>query len=212
MAFQDKTLEIIKNFASINQGLVFKPGNRLRTSSVLKNILASATIPDEIPKEFAIYDLNAFLSVLSLYDDPQITFNDNHFLISSGKSKIKYFYSNPAVVVQPPAKDLEFTDLKATFVLTAASWQQIQKAASVLKLEKLSIHNGGLRATGSNDNPNTYDVDVEVDGDVGAPVFVKIENVRLLPGDYNVEVYGRAVKFNSTTEEGLSYLVSLESE
>lgn len=212
MSFSEKTIEVIKNFASINQGIVFKPGNLLRTCSNAKNIFASAEIPDNIPVEFAIYDLNAFLSTLSLFDEPSVEFKEKHLLISSGKSKIKYYFASAAVVVSPPEKVPQFTDAKLKFTLTDSAWRQIQKASSVLKLVKLNISEGKLQATGDKDNPNTFDVDVETEGSFNGSAFVKIENIKLIPGDYDVEVYDRAIQFTCTEDKSLVYLVAVEND
>lgn len=214
MSFQNKTLDIIKNFASINQGLVFKEGNQLKTCSVLRNIYAFAEVPDSFPRNFAIYDLNAFLSVLSLFEKPVIEFKETHILIASEKSKIKYFYSSPTVVVSPPDKEVKFVDKKLSFVLTDADWRQMQKASSVLRLTKFNVEEGRLNVTGEKDNSNTFDIAIETTGDGlnGENVFVKIENIKLLPGDYNVEVYTRALRFQSVEDPNLIYFVAVEAE
>lgn len=212
MSFSEATIDIIKNFASINQGILFKKGTKLRTCSVMKNIYASAEIPDEIPVDFAIYDLNEFLSTLSLFESPTIEYKDNHLLVSSDKSKIKYYFASPAVVVSPPEKDLQFTDPKLTFVLTDETWRRVQKAAAVLKLSRLNLETGKLRATGDKENKNVYDVEVPTEGKIDSPVFVKIENVKLLPGDYNVEVFERALRFENTQDSNLVYFVAVEAE
>lgn len=212
MSFSEKTLEIIKNFASINQGVVFKKGTKLRTCSVMKNIYASAELPDEIPVDFAIYDLNEFLSTLSLFVNPTIEYKDNHLHISSEKSKIKYYFASPAVVVSPPEKDPQFTDVMLSFVLTDETWRCVQKAAAVLKLTRLNLETGKLRATGDKENKNVYDVEVDTTGSINSPVFVNIENIKLLPGDYKVEVFERALRFENTEDSSLVYFVAVEAE
>ncbi|AKO61678.1 sliding clamp DNA polymerase accessory protein [Stenotrophomonas phage IME-SM1] len=143
---QNATIETLENFASINKGLVFKPGNRLRTVSILKNVFAVAEVPDTFDREFAIYDLNEFLAVLSLLNKPALDFKDEYVLITDGKSKIKYFYSSPAVVQAPPDKDIVLTDPELTLTLTKDDLTRISKASAALKLTVLSLSQGKVVA------------------------------------------------------------------
>ena len=107
MKLSDKTLTILKNFAGINNSILVKEGNQLRTISVAKNILAEAEINEEFPREFGIYDLNQFLNGLSLHQDPDLDFTKDTYLdIREGKRRVKYFFADPAVVIAPPEKDL----------------------------------------------------------------------------------------------------------
>jgi len=211
MSLSSTTLNVLKNFASINQGLLFKKGKRLRTLSVLKNVFAVAEIDDEIPREFAIYDLNEFLGTLSLFSNPDLVFNEDHILITEGKSKIKYFYSSPAVVVSPPDKDIVLTDPLLTFELTEANINQIQKAAATLKLKELSIKAGKLTALNSGGVGNQITIDVDMEGSSTSEKLVKIENLKLIEGAYNVKVFEQAVEFTHMTR-GLVYMVTVESK
>lgn len=209
---QKETLDILKNFASINQGIIFREGNVIRTMSVLKNVFARATIPDTFAQEFAIYDLNEFLSTLSLFQSPEISYKDDHIEIKSGRSRARYYYSNPKVIVAPPHdKNIEVTgDL--SFKLPASVLEQTLKASSVMKLKELEITDQGLRAFDkSGTSSNQYNVDVENLQGTGGSKVVKIENLKLLPRDYTVVVGERAIKFTSI-DEGLVYFVVVESE
>ncbi len=213
MSLSTDTLNLLKNFASINQGLLFKKGKRLRTLSVLKNVFAVADIEDEITREFAIYDLNEFLGTLSLFSNPDLSFNEDHILISEGKAKVKYFYSSPAVVVSPPDKDIVLTDPVLTFELTEANINQIQKASATLKLKELSIQPGKLTALNSGGVGNQITIDVETEGTGGSgEKIVKIENLKLIEGSYNVKVFEQAVEFTHMTKPGLVYMVTVESK
>ncbi len=100
MKLSDQTLVLLKNFSSINQSILFKEGNKLRTISVMKNILAEATVEEDFPKDFGIYDLNQFLNGLSLHNNPDLDFsNDGYAVIREGKSRSKYFFADPTVIV-----------------------------------------------------------------------------------------------------------------
>ncbi len=212
MNLSKETIDILRNFASINQGLLFKKGNRLRTLSVLKNIFAVAEINDEITREFAIYDVNELLGTLSLFSSPGLDFKDDHILIQEGKAKVKYFYSSPAVVVSPPDKDIVLTDPKLTFELSEANITQIQKAAATLKLKELSIREGKLTALNSGGIGNQITIELDTDGSMNDEKIVKIENLKLIDGAYNVKVFDQAVEFTHTTKPGLVYLVTVEAK
>ncbi|WEM34289.1 DNA polymerase sliding clamp [Xanthomonas phage X1] len=212
MSLSSETLNVLKNFASINQGLLFKPGNRLRTLSVLKNVFAVAEINDEITREFAIYDLNEFLGTISLFSKPHLTFNEDHILIQDGKTKVKYFYSSPAVVVSPPDKDIVLTDPLLTFELTEGNINQIQKAAATLKLKELSIREGKLTALNSGGVGNQITIELDTEGKMSDEKLVKIENLKLIEGSYNVKVFEQAVEFSHMTKPGLVYLVTVEAK
>lgn len=212
MNLSKETIDILRNFASINQGLLFKKGNRLRTLSVLKNIFAVAEIKDEITREFAIYDVNELLGTLSLFSSPGLDFKDDHILIQEGKAKVKYFYSSPAVVVSPPDKDIVLTDPKLTFELSEANITQIQKAAATLKLKELSIREGKLTALNSGGIGNQITIELDTDGSMNDEKIVKIENLKLIDGAYNVKVFDQAVEFTHTTKPGLVYLVTVEAK
>lgn len=214
MKLSTSTIEQLKNFASINQGLVFKAGNRLRTISILKNVFATAEISDTIPRDFAIYDLNEFLSTLSLFGtDADIEYKNDHVLISSGKSKIKYYYSSPTVVVQPGENDPQLTNPDLEFTLTVSDLNQIQKASSALKLKELSIETDKITALNSDGVANQISIDLEdAEGSLSKPVAVKIENLKVVEGPYKVRVYESAVELIHITRDDLRYLIAVESE
>ena len=108
MKLSEKTLNILKNFSSINQSILVKQGNQLRTISVAKNILAEAEIKEDFPRDFAIYDLNQFLNGLSLHQDPEMDFSpDSYVNIREGKRRVKYFYADPNVIISPPEKAIQ---------------------------------------------------------------------------------------------------------
>ena len=112
MRLSDKTLMLLKNFSTINQSILFKQGNSLRTISVMKNILAEATIEEDIPKDFGVYDLNQFLNALSLHQKPELDFkNDGYTVISEDRARSKYFFADPNVIISPPEKEITLPTL-----------------------------------------------------------------------------------------------------
>lgn len=213
MKLSSETVELLKNFASINQGIVFKEGNRLRTISILKNIFATAEIPDSIPRDFAVYDLNEYLSTLSLFgDNVDLEYKEDHILIKSGSSKVKYFYSSPHVVVAPPERDIQLTDPELEFELSAADLSKILKASSALKLNELQIANGVLTALNKQGVGNQISIEVDMtEHKSGIERVVNITNLKLMDGAYDVRVFEKVVEFKHKVKPGLTYLIAVES-
>lgn len=205
------TLAVLENYASINQGIIIKEGNRLRTLAILENIFSATEVPNVFPKEFALYDINELLATLSLLDDPDLDFRDDHIFITSGPTKVKYYYSSPAVVVGPPENDIELKNALATLTLKADTIKRIQKSAAALKLKDLQFMDEGIKAYNSNNVGNQIIIEVPVEGEVGDPKCIKIDNLKLLEGDYDVAVFDRAIKFTSITNPGLFYFVTVEA-
>lgn len=205
---QKETIDVLKNAAAINQGILILKGNQIKTMSVMKNIFLTANVPDSFDREFAIYDLNELISTLSLFEKPEVAFKDDHILISAGKSKIKYFYSSAAVVVSPP-KDKSITitgDFK--FNLPEVILSQLIKAAAVMKLDTVEISQHGLHAFNKKSGGNQYDVKLEtVEGDLAESKLLSIDLLKLLSRDYKVTVGDRAAKFNSIDGD-LEYIVT----
>ena len=122
MNLSDNTLGILKNFAGINNSILVKKGNQLRTISVAKNILAEAEIPEDFPRDVAIYDLNQFLNGLSLHQDPDLDFSEETYLtISEGRRKVKYFFADPQVIIAPPEKEISLPTQDACFQLESVT-------------------------------------------------------------------------------------------
>ena len=139
MNLKKSTIEVLRNFNGINQGILFREGNTIRTMSVMRTIFASAKVEDTFPKEFAIYDLGEFLSTISLFDTPDIQFKDEFFIVAEGTSKVKYFYSNPNVVVSPPEKNVAMPDADVTFNISRMQIDQLLKASAVMKLKDFAV-------------------------------------------------------------------------
>ena len=119
MKLSDNTLSLLKNFSTINQSILFKQGSKLRTISVMKNILAEATVSEELPKDFGIYDLNQFLNGLGLHQSPELDFeNDGHVVIKEGKMRSKYFFADPQVIITPPDKEITLPTEDVRFELS----------------------------------------------------------------------------------------------
>ena len=209
------TIEVLKNFCSINKSLVINPGNRLSTLSINKNILAYADVEESFDSQMSIYDLGVFLGGLSLFDKPKIdTQADNYVTVSdtAGRSKTRFFYADPDIITQPPEKEINLPSEDVRFRLNASTLQQLQRAASVYQLPDLCLYGDGtemsLRVTDKkNETSNSYSVQVGTTDDEFCYCF-KVENLKLLLGDYNVTLSKSNVALFQG--DGIKYFIALE--
>jgi hypothetical protein len=217
MKLSDKTLTLLKNFSSINQSILFKEGNSLRTISVMKNILAEATIEEELPKDFGIYDLNQFLNGLNLHQNAELDFqNDGYVVIKEGKSRSKYFFADPNVIVTPPEKDIALPSEDVCFLLDTKELDKLLKAAAVYQLPDLSVvgEAGVVKLVvrdKKNDTSNDFSVVVGETDEVFTFNF-KVENIKILPGNYEVVISSKLLSRFKNTGFNVTYHIALEPD
>jgi len=217
MKLSDNTLNVLKNFAGINNSILVKEGNKLRTISVAKNILAEANITEEFPRDVAIYDLNQFLNGLSLHADPDLDFSpDSYITIKEGKRRVKYFYADPQVIVAPPEKDITLPTEDVCFQLDSTALDKLLKAAAVYQLPDLSAigENGVVKLVvrdKKNDTSNEYAVVVGETDSVFTFNF-RVENIKIIPGAYDVVVSSKLLSKFSNTRYDLKYYIALEPD
>ena len=217
MKLSDKTINLLKNFSSINQSILFKQGNQLRSISVMKNILAEATISEEIPKDFGIYDLNQFLNGLALHQTPELDFTrDEYVVIREGKMRSKYFFADPSVIVSPPDKPLALPTEDVNFVLTAQQLEKLKKAASVYQLPDVSVigEDGVVKlVTRDKKNDTSNDFSIVVGDTEEEFVFnFKEENLKIIPGTYDVIVSSKLLSRFQCQTYDLTYYIALEPD
>jgi len=217
MKLSDKTLALLKNFSSINQSILFKEGNQLRTISVMKNILAEATVTEEFPKDFGIYDLNQFLNTVSLYQSPDLDFsNDGYVLVKEGKSRSKHFFADPNVIVSPPEKEINLPSEDVCFELTTEQLDKVLKAASINQVPDLSaIGQAGVIKLVARDKKNdTSHAHEEIVGETDNEfVFnFKVENIKILRGSYEVVVSKKLLSRFKSKNHDLTYHIALEPD
>ena len=209
------TIEVLKNFCSINKSIVIKPGNKVSTLSINKNILAIADVEESFDTQISIYDLGVFLGGLSLFDSPKIdTTQSNYVTVSDqrGKSKTRFFYADPDIITQPPEKEISIPSEDVKFRLEAGVLQQLQRAASVYQLPDLCLFSDdgvmNLCVTDKkNETSNSYSVEVGTSNEEFCYCF-KVENLKLLAGDYNVTISKQNVALFQG--EGIKYFIALE--
>lgn len=217
MKLSETTLAVLKNFSSINQSILVKSGSKLRTISVMKNILAEAEITETFPKDFAIYDLNQFLNGLSLHQDPDIDFsNDSHLIIREGKRKVKYFFADPEVIVSPPEKEISLPSQDICFQLEHSQLDKLIKASAVYQLPDLCAvgEAGVIRLVvrdKKNDTSNEYSI-VVGETDKEFTFNFKVENIKIIPGAYDVIVSQKLLSQFKNPKYNLCYYIALEPD
>ena len=217
MKLSDNALAILKNFAGINNSILVKQGNKLRTISVAKNILAEAEIKEDFPRDFAIYDLNQFLNGLSLHQDPDLDFNQDSYLsIKEGKRRVKYFFADPNVIIAPPEKEITLPSQDVCFQLDSVTLEKLTKAAAVYQLPDMSAigENGAIKLVvrdKKNDTSNEYAIVVGETSDDFEFNF-KVENIKIIPGAYEVVVSSKLLSQFTNTQHNLKYYIALEPD
>ena len=220
MKLSDHTVEVLKNFATINQNLVIKEGNELTTMSAMKNIVAKAKVEESFEKEVAIYDLNEFLASISLFTSPILDFNEGFVTIkeeNNPKNSLKYFYSDPSVVTSPN-KTITMPSKEVSFKLNGENLNKLKRAAGVIQAPDLVLEkkNTDVFLTvkdKKNDTANTFSIDVDTVADGSDfKFYFKVENLKLMDGDYEVDISSKNISHLASSNKDVEYWVALEPE
>lgn len=217
MQISQKTLTILKNFSTINQSLHFKQGNILKTISGMKNILAEAQLEDEFPRDFGVYDLNQFLNGLSLYKSPELDFtNDEFVVIKEGRSRTRYFFSDPSIIVSPPDKQVSLPTEDVNFELNSVTLERMIKASSVYQLPDFSVMGDGEEiklVVRDKKNETSNDFSLVVGETPNNFCFnFKVENIKIIPGSYEVTISQKFISKFQSNDYNLSYWIALEPD
>tara|TARA_B100001063_G_scaffold220931_1_gene226179 strand:- start:1278 stop:2003 length:726 start_codon:yes stop_codon:yes gene_type:complete len=217
MKLSETTVNLLKNFSSINQSILFKEGSKLRTISVMKNILAEASIEEDFSKDFAIYDLNQFLNGLSLHSDAELDFkNDGYVMIREGKMRSKYFFADPSVIVAPPDKDITLPTEDVCFILTSQQLEKLKKASSIYQLPDISaVGEAGVIKLVARDKKNDTSNDFSIIVGETDKEFVfnfKEENLKIVPGTYDVIVSEKLLAKFTNQNINVTYYIALEPD
>ena len=217
MKLSDKTKAILKNFTEINQSLSFKKGKKIRTISPMQNILAEATIEEELPKDFGIYDLGQFLNGLSLHHNPELDFQDDSYVvIKEGRSRSKYFFADANVIITPPEKTLTLPDETVSFELSTDQLDKLLKAAAIYQLADLSVVGGEgvvkvLVRDKKNETSNDFSI-VVGETDKKFSFNFKVENIKIVPGTYDIVVSQKLLSRFTCQNYSLKYYIALEPD
>ena len=216
MKLSKHTLNMLKNFSDINMSIEIKKGNILRTVSVQKNILAQAELEEEFTQDFAIYELNRFFGAVSLFDDPELTFNGKSTNIGTGRHSVDYVYCDPSMIVTPPENNITFPEPEVKFVLSQDALSQVMKASNVLGTPEIAVEcdsgNINIKALDvNNDSTDTFTVALDEKSDNKFRFVFKTENMKMLPGNYDVEISSKGISHYIMQGQKLEYWIATES-
>ena len=219
VTLSSKTLNVLKNFSTINSSIVFRKGSTVRTISNAENILAKFTGEEVFPVDFAIYDLSQFLSGISLFNDPQLEFTSGDFVsIRGGRQSAKYYFSDPEITLKSaPEKNVKFPGSDIEFSLSAEDLVALQKASAVYSLPDLTFYSEEgsndiklILRDKENDTSNTYEQVITGSSNGTYSLDLKIENIRVLPGNYSIKVSQHLISEWTNQDVDLSYYIALE--
>ena len=216
MKISDGTMDVLRNFATVNSSLAVKKGSLLRTISEQKNILAQATINESFPVDFAVYELNQFLGFVSLFDDPELNFNNDYVKVTDANSRDgNYTYTDPTMITQPPDKNISVDDAEVKVSMQSDDYKNVVKAAHALQLPDIVIRSDGetvsIVATDVK-NPTSNDYSCLV-GDTNSKfkMIFKTENFKFLDGDYEVVLSSKGVGYFKNVNLAVEYWVATEA-
>ena len=216
MKLSEQTIEVLQNFSSINQSLLFKEGTKLRTVSPQKTVLAEVEIGDEFSQDFGIYDLGQFLSALSLVEDPDLNLNDNDMIISDGNgTAVKYRYADPSMIVTPPDKSLSLPDVNVSFKLSDTILNKVLLAARALGVPEIIVkgEDGVITISAgdsNNSSTNTFSKKVGTTEDEFTHIF-KVDNMKMMVLEYNVEISSKGISKFFTDDGRVVYFIATET-
>lgn len=214
MKFSERTLTILKSFSTINKSILMKEGNVLKTVTPEKTLVATATIPDQIPSQACVYDLSRFLSILSLYNDPDVEFEDKYFMIKDGKRRTKYVYADISMIHAAPEKDIQLPTLDVVVDVSWDDMQSVIKAAGVLQFAEVAFVGAEgkiwLKAIDSNnENSDDYGVEIGTTSDE-FKIVIKTDNLKLLPQDYKVSLSAKGI--SEFKGDDVTYYVAIDTK
>ena len=221
MKVSSETINILKNFSGINSNLVFKPGKELKTISEAKTIMATASILEDFPVQFGVYDLNEFLSLYNLMDNPDIDFSEKYLTMSDGSQKIKYYYSEIDILTQP-SKDINMPKCEVVLNLSSENLDKIRKAAAVLGHSELAFScNSGKSPRDSGEviasvfnekdaTANTFDIKLVTTSTETFNYVFSISNLKMLQGDYKLSISSKLISNWRNADNPLDYFIALE--
>jgi|TARA_R110001606_G_C15272299_1_gene639621 hypothetical protein len=214
MKFSNETLNVLKSFTAINKSILLNAGNTIKTITPEKTLIAIAEVPDTMPSQACVYDLSRFLSILSLYNDPDIDFGDKYFIISEGKRRTRYVYADISMIHTPPEKEITLPSADVTVNVSEGDLSSVLKAAGVLQFSEVAfVGEGGkcyLKAIDSaNDNADDFGVEIGETADK-FNVIIKTDNLKLLPLDYQVTICSKGI--SEFKGKGVTYYVAIDSK
>jgi hypothetical protein len=213
MKFSPETLNILKNFANINQSILFKPGNKLRTMSPQKTVMAVANVPDTFPRQAGIYDLRKLLTSHAIHKDPEVEFLEDRITFIEGRASAKRAYSDPSMIITPPENDVKLPSVDVTVELSAEDLSQMMKAVAAYQLPEIAFIGENGRCSicaldSSNPTSDTFSIELGETDDTFRLV-IKTENLQIIPQAYRISLSSKGIsKFESDT---VTYYIAIET-
>jgi hypothetical protein len=197
MKIDTNTISVLKNFAKINPSIIVQEGNVLKTMSTNKTILAKANVTTNFGKRFAIYNLDRFLSTISLFNNPELNFGEKSVEISDETKKINYTYADESTIAKAPEKEINLPSVDVIFKLTNDNLKDVEKAAGVLQLPEILVSGDGVNvylqaADSKNPSGDVYSVAIGTTDKTFKAIF-KHENIRIISGDYEVSISSKGI-------------------
>ena len=218
MKLSNETLTVLKNFSSINQGIQFKQGSKLTTVSAGKTVLAQANLKDSFPQDFCVYDLNQFLSVHGLFKDKaELEFDSSNIIFKNGRSKVNYRMTAPDMIVIPPNKEITLPSVDSQFTLTQEDYDWIMKTAGVLSSPHISVQSDGdtieiVTFDAQDNSAHTNAIQVGEGNGKKYKIVFKTENIKLIPGSYDVKISFTGLGHFQNTKEDIQYWIAFEAK
>jgi len=213
MKLSKKTQAILKNFAGINQSIIIKSGNQLQTISNVKDVFAKVEIEETFDRDFAIYDLNEFLGVVGLFEDPDLDFQESHVVISEGEQEQNYFYADPSIITAPPENGVTLPSTEVTAKITKEQLQTLVKAASANAATDLTFENGTVKVHDkTKPNSNSFQIKSVADHNVDYSLSISVEKMKMVVDDYDVNICSKGLSQFSGSTSGINYFVALQPD
>ena len=215
MKLSENTLAVLKSYHAINQSILIRPGNTLRSISPTKTLMTKIDVNENFDKEFAIYDLSKLLGLISMFDDPDLVFEDNYITIKDGTNSVRYVYAAPETIVAAPDKEVKLPSVDASATLTAEQISTVLKAAGVLGVQDITIRGDGstlsiIAHDKKNDTSNQYALEVG-QTDLLFNVDFKADNFKMISDDYEVSISSKMISQFEGKTTGASYWLACES-
>lgn len=217
MKIGQKTITLLKNFSSINQSLYVTKGNVIRTMSEMKSVIAEVEVQEMFPRDFGIYNLNQFLGVVGLFDEPDLDFDSTAVCVKGNNgTSCKYFYADKATIRSiPPEKSFVLPDVVVEFNVSENAMKGILQAANVLQLPEIAIVGDGKTISiqtmnVKNSTSNSFSYEVGKSSKKFQMVF-KVENMKMMAGSYDVAISSKKITQFKSTDSTLVYTIVNEA-
>lgn len=215
MRLSKETYNILKNFAAINSNILIQPGNVLKTVSAGKNIYVEAKVTEDFDVEVPIWDLNKFLGIVSMFNNPDLEFHDTHVVITNGRSSVTYYYSEPSLLTIP-TREIKMPATVTRFDLDEKDLNEILKASSVLQVSDLRMVGEDGKFTISVDDSGqstSNSFEIVIDENYTGKDFegtVNVSEMKFIPGSYSVELTDTIISKFAHKSLDLSYYIAIK--